>query len=410
MQVYMETYGCTANKSDEATLSGILIAHGHQVTTDVNKADFLLLLTCTVVNTTEQRMLSRFKQLLKYQKPLIIAGCMATVQQPLFTSINPDVQFLKPGKLHYILRLIGENTERKISTPRFSSILAPISLSEGCLGSCSYCITKKARGTLKSRPIPDIIQDIQSAVQQGCKEIQLTSQDTATYGMDIHSSLDQLINMAVKLPGDFRIRIGMMNPYHVLDILDQLISIYQHKQVYSFLHLPIQSGSNDILSAMNRNYTKEEYLYILKHFRNYYPDLTLATDVIIGFPGETDEQFQQTVNVLHTMRPDIVNITRFSARPQTTAKKMKQRIPTHIVKQRSQQLTSLVESLTLDKNKTHINNLYKLLITEYGKNNTMVGRTSQYKPVVLKETIPLGSLVTTRITEATSSYLVGNLI
>ena len=411
MNIYLETYGCTANKSDEATLHGILLHDGHQRVNAIEQADIIIILTCTVIDTTEQRMISRYKQLITYQKPVIVAGCMATVQQHMFTAINPSVQFLPPGQLNQITFIVesGEHPTTQ-STPIFPPIIAPISIAEGCLEQCSYCITRKARGSLQSRQTDDIIKDIQCALYQGCKEIQLTAQDTATYGMDINTSLDQLLSKISTLDAKYRIRIGMMNPTHVKNNRPSFLSLFKHAQVYRFIHLPVQSGDNTILQEMNRRYTSEEFVEIITSFRKQFPDITIATDVIVGFPGETDEQFNHTIDLLNTVQPDVVNITRFSPRPNTQAKQLRNKVPTNIVKQRSQQLTHHVQHLQEKQNTQHLGQTYEVLITEPGKQHTMMGRTNTYKLIVLKESVELGSFVHVYITERTPFYLVGNLI
>ena len=417
MYIYIETYGCTANQSDHCTLEGILRDHQHTIVSNIEAAEAIILFTCTVIDTTEQRMLSRIKQLTKSQKILIITGCMPVVQEELIKKIAPKARLFSPRELHLIPQILAQESippmqSSKIHLPKYyPTIIAPISIAEGCHLSCSYCITHLARGNLTSYPINGIIETIKDALNQGCKEIQLTAQDTASYGIETQQyTLGDLLNAITGIPGEYRIRIGMMNPLTTNQHLTEIIKGYANKHIYKFLHLPIQSGDNLILKKMNRGYTIEIALEILKEFRKYYPDITLSTDIIVGFPQETDAQYQNTIQLLKKIKPDIINITRFSARPLTKAKSMPGRIPTQIVKQRSRDVTSICKTLAEEKNKEHIGKQYTILITKTNNNHQIIGRTSSYKPVLLQEIIPIGSFAQTKIYDADAIHLYGNLI
>jgi threonylcarbamoyladenosine tRNA methylthiotransferase CDKAL1 len=276
--------------------------------------------------------------------------------------------------------------------------------------SCSYCITCKARGKLRSFPVAEIKNNVKDAIRQGCKEIRITAQDTASYGLDIGLNLGVLLKEIVRLDGDYRVRVGMMNPYTLKKNFDEILNWFQNTKIYNFIHLPFQSGSNNILRKMNRKYTVEEFEVIVKKFRNIFPNLTLATDVIVGFPTESDEDFQKTVKLLETVKPDITNITRFSARPFTEAKKMKGRVDTKISKTRSKFLTDFCSNISKENNKKFVGKNFDVLITERGKNNTMISRTDCYKPVVLKEkNLDIGQTINVKILKAENTYLVGNI-
>lgn len=416
MKIYLEVYGCTANKSDASLVKGILKENNYDIADEINKADALILLTCTVINTTEQRMLSRLKKFRDTGKKIIVGGCMASVQSEIVKSIVPDATLLPPQYSYQILDAINHEKpifeeKNKTNFPKFyEDIFAPISISEGCNFSCSYCITSKARGKLRSYPIEEISNDIYKAVKQGCKEIQITSQDTSSYGNDSGENLGNLLTNISNINELFRIRVGMMNPYTCLGNINSIINGYKSPKIYKFLHIPVQSGDNNILKKMNRKYNVEDFLKIIEKFRSSYPDITVSTDVIVGFPTETDDQFQATVDLLEKTKPDITNITRFSARPNTKAKSMKGRINTNIAKKRSKYLTDLCRKISKQKNLEHVGKKYNVLITEKGKHNTFVGRSENYKPVVLKEYIEIGEIRKVKIKQAASTYLVGSII
>jgi len=416
MKIYLEVYGCTANKSDASLIKGILRENRHEIVENIDEADSIVLLTCTVIDTTEQRMLSRLRTFKKTGKNVIVAGCMASIQTDLIRSILPDAKLLPPQYSHHIVDIL-ENKEttfvdknKTLFSKYYEDVTAPVSIAEGCALSCSYCITSLARGKLKSYPMDEITQDVCSAIRQGCKEIQLTAQDTSSYGLDCRQNLGELLIELSKIKGDYRIRVGMMNPYTALKNIDSIIKGFENPKIYKFLHLPVQSGDNDILKKMNRKYTVDDFLKIIKKFRDKYPNITISTDVIVGFPAETEEQFQHTIDLLKTVKPDITNITRYSARPQTKAKTMKGRVKTDVVKERSKILTEICNIISKENNLKHIRKKYSALVTEKGKENTFVGRAENYKPIVIKEKVEIGEFIPVEITESAATYLFGSII
>jgi threonylcarbamoyladenosine tRNA methylthiotransferase CDKAL1 len=416
MNIYIETYGCTANKSDERLLIGLVTKNHHHIVHEIETADVLILLTCTVIGTTEQRMLSRLKLFQKTHKKIIVSGCMPTVQADLITAIAPKAILLPCQYIQYINDILFEKKPllketKKTALPKtYDTLIAPIMIAEGCRFSCAYCITHFARGKLRSFPTQEIVSDVMSAIHQGCKEIQLTAQDTASYGLDRGENLGTLLSQITHLTEEFRIRIGMMNPATLHENLSSILSAYQHEKIYKFLHLPVQSGDDEMLKKMNRMYTTKQFYFLIEQFRKKIPLLTLSTDIITGFPTESEEHFLRTISLLESIQPDIVNITRFSARPLTTAKKMKGRLPTHIVKERSRHLTEICQRISFEKNKNHLGKICNVLTTENGKNNTVIGRTEQYKPVILTEPVSLGKFLSIEIIDTTSTYLLGKLI
>jgi len=416
MKVYIEVYGCTANKSDASLVKGILKENDYEIVEKIDDADFIIILTCTVIDTTEQRMLSRLKVFEKTGKKIIVAGCMASVQSDIVKSIVPDALLLPPRYSHHIVELLnGEKPvfvekNKTLFSKYYEDVFAPVSIAEGCMFSCSYCITSLARGKLRSFPIDEIKKDICSAINKGCREIQLTAQDTSSYGLGTGYDLGDLLRCVSTIKGEYMVRVGMMNPFTCLKNIDSIIKGFENPKIYRFLHLPVQSGDNDILKKMNRKYTVDDFLKIIKRFRDKYPYITISTDAIVGFPNETDEQFQHTIDLLKTVKPDITNITRYSARPYTKSKTMKGRVRTDIVKKRSKILTDVCSKISENNNLKHIGKKYTILITEEGKNGTFVGRSENYKPVVIKEKIGIGEFVPIKVTEAASTYLVGSII
>ena len=208
---------------------------------------------------------------------------------------------------------------------------------------------------------------------------------------------------------DFKIRLGMGNPDYLPDYLDDLIEVYKDPRMFKFLHLPVQSGSNSVLKKMKRNYNVETFIEIVKKFRKVHPNITLSTDIICGYPDETDDEFQETIDLIKKIRPDVLNISRFWPRPGTIAAKKKQ-LPSHIIKQRSVALTKLFGEISTENNKKWLNWQGKILINEIGKNNSFVGRNYAYKPVIVKDNLNIGDEIEVSIVKTTKHDLRAEII
>jgi MiaB/RimO family radical SAM methylthiotransferase len=240
--------------------------------------------------------------------------------------------------------------------------------------------------------------------------MQITAQDTASYGVDSGEKLGDLLQRICKVKGDFRIRVGMMNPATSLPQLNSILSAYTSDKMYKFLHVPVQSGDNDILHKMNRKYTISEFKEILHQFRSKYPDSVFSTDIIVGFPSETDNQFTNTMKLVQNCKPDITNITRYSARPLTKAKAMKGRIATIVAKKRSRILTQLCQKISEENNRSCIGKAYTILVTKKGRNSTFLGRAENYRTVIVKQPVHIGKFYHAEIVDAGVTFLVGKLI
>ena len=245
---------------------------------------------------------------------------------------------------------------------------------------------------------------------RGCKEILLTSQDNGAY---VHGKVKQpeLLESIVAIDGEFFIRNGMTNPMYLKPFLNQLIEVYKSPKMYKFLHIPVQSGSNKVLQKMKRGYKIELFEKIVEEFRKEIPEITISTDIIVGFPEETEEDFQETVNLVKKMKFDVLNISKFGSRPGTEAEKMEQ-VDKKEVNKRSATLSVLVKKIFSENNKTWVGWSGRCLVNEVGKNGDLVARNTFYKPVVLdgvKNKSLLGSFVDVEITKAKETYLVGKI-
>lgn len=418
MKIFIETYGCAANQSRSETITGILKYGGYAIASRLEESDAVVMNTCVVKKQTEQKILDRIKSLRKDfpEKKIILAGCLPKIPE-ILEKADYDGIINDTENAAALAKMFGEKNEsvkRETDSSHIGKIKAnPLvsieEIAEGCLGSCTYCIVRRAKGALKSEPANKIVKNIESAVKEGCKEIWLTAQDTACYGFDSGSSLPELVGSACDINSDFSLRIGMMNPEHALKILPKLIESYRNEKVYKFLHLPVQSSSDSILEKMNRRYKVADFLHIVSEFRKAFPQIQIWTDIIVGFPEETEDDFEKTVELIKKIKPDFANVSQFGPRPGTHAEKMEQ-ISGEVKKKRSKKLSEILKDIYLENNKKWIDWEGKVLVTEKSKTG-FLGKNFAYKPVQIQsDKNILGNFVNVKITKASSSALFGEII
>ncbi len=423
-KIYLETHGCSANFADSEIMAGLLKEADFELVGKPENADLIILNTCNVKTPTSNKMINRIKFLAKFGKPLIIAGCMPKTERERIEKISPNASLIGPDSILKIVEaveqtlkgkkvvLLDEILFDKLGYPRIrkNPVIGIVPIASGCLSYCTYCITRFSRGRLRSYPEEKIIEEIKRFLKEGAKEIWITSQDNSVYGFDKRTNLANLLNKICKIDEKFFVRVGMMNPSYIKFFLNELIEAFKCEKIFKFIHIPVQSGSNRILTRMKRGYTREEFLEIVEKFKKEIRRITISTDVIVGFPGETDEDFEETIELIKEVRPDIVNISKFGARPGTEAAKLKQLSP-KIVKKRTRELYELVRKIQLENNKKWINWEGEVLIDEIGtKEGTFVGRNFAYKPIVVKGNELLGKFVKVKVEKALSNYLLGILI
>lgn len=415
MRVYIEAYGCTQNFGEARLMQESLARQGHAIAPSEAQADAHVLVTCTVVGTTERRMIRRMRDLAAHGKPLVVAGCMAAAQRDRVRAAAPLAKLLPPRKWPQIVDLLGAGTacgdraaEVESRAPGWHDAIVPIA--QGCAGRCAYCITRVARGRVASYALADLVARVRGHVERGLREIKLTGQDTAAFGLDGGPRLPDLLREIDGIPGDFRVRVGMMDPLTAHPILEDLVDAYASEKVYKFLHLPVQSGDDGVLRAMRREHTVAEFEEIVAAFRAAYPDVALSTDVIVGFPGETEAQFDATMDLVRRTRPDIVNVTRFSARPGTPAAAMDGQVVGWRVKERSRRITALRFRIAKEVHSRFVGREVDVLATEPGKPGTVLARTREYRQVVLPDTVAPGEFARARIREARATDLLGDLL
>jgi MiaB-like tRNA modifying enzyme len=432
---YVETYGCSANHNNSEIIKGLLARAGFNIVINEENADIIIVNTCIVKGPTINKIFERVRGLISEKKKLIIAGCMADVHSQIRNIKNikkdskPLVSFAGSHHIKEIARVAGnllqgkeaelsaQKNEVKLCMPKIrqNEVTGITQILEGCLGNCNYCITRFAKGSLFSYPKEEIIRNIKEDLSSGCREIWLTSQDNAAYGLDAENgkngeTLIDLLKDILALKGRFFIRLGMMNPNHVVPILKDLIKCYKDDKMYKFLHLPLQSGSNKVLGEMDRKYNADDFLKIVERFRMHFPDLTLSTDIICGYPTETAEDFEKSLEIARKIQPDIVNISRYWPMPGTSASKLKQLAQEEIIR-RTTELMKLFDNLAFEKNKKLVNKEYDCLVNKKGIDGTWLCRNKNYKLIGIrtKEKI-LGKIIKVKIKKATPHYLIGNIL
>lgn len=380
-------------------------------------SDAVLLFTCDVIERTERNMWKRIEEITSEGKELFVAGCLAALGSPQIKERFPGVKILDSMGLDQLDRSLKEHFDvdnestigSRDSNCRVDQI---VPISNGCLGSCTYCLTKHARGVLVSYPESMIIDNIRNALEAKRKEILLTSQDTGIYGLDRgDTNLGQLLkSITQKIEGDIRIRVGMMNPAHIMDRLESVIEGFRDPRIFRFFHIPVQSGSDTVLERMGRGYDAEGFVRMVERIRDEYPRTTISTDVIVGFPGETSEDHDKTVDLLRTIAPEVLNITRFSPRKGTPACDLDGKIRGGEMKMRSRELSRLHTEITEQRLRDRLGLHRSCLITEVGKSGTMMARDENYTPIVIDgDPSMLGQFVDIVSFETAASYLIGRI-
>ncbi len=358
---YIETYGCSANQNNSEILAGILSQHGFIITNNPEIAEIIIINTCIVKEKTESKIKRRIQDIKAdsntKNKLLIIAGCMPETDFKKLKKLGGKVLFLGTHRFREIINLIRDYQENKLTDKKQleylskqneiklnlpkkpqNNLISIHQISEGCLGECSFCRARLAKHKLFSYPKEEILKSIESDLQNGAKEIWLTSQDCASYGLDKNKpELTELLKNILSLKHRFKLRLGMMNPNNVLAILDELIEVYKDKKMFKFLHIPIQSASNSVLKDMNRFYKIEQAERIINKFKKQFPDMTIAIDIIAGYPTETSEDYNKNLEFIQKFKPDVLNLSKFSSHKNTPAGKLKI-LPNSIIKKRTSEL------------------------------------------------------------------------
>ncbi|HJJ18488.1 MAG TPA: tRNA (N6-isopentenyl adenosine(37)-C2)-methylthiotransferase MiaB [Clostridiaceae bacterium] len=440
------TMGCQLNENDSEKLCGMLEKMGYTKTEKQNDADLALFNTCCVRENAEDKLFGKLGELkrLKEQKGIIIAigGCMMQ-EKHITDKIKESYPFVdilfgthtlhkfpedlykvieEKRKLEDILDIDGKIYEG-LPIKRDSKIKASVTIMNGCNNFCSYCIVPYVRGRERSRQPRDIIEEVKKLAKEGYKEITLLGQNVNSYlrvereknipfeeyqGVNSFATLLRAIN---KIDGIERIRFISPHPKDFTD--DVIEAIADCEKVCKLVHLPLQSGNTKVLKEMNRKYTKEQYLNLVEKMKNKIPNLTLSTDIIVGFPGETDEEFEDTLEVVEKVGFEQVYMFIYSRRVGTPGDKMQNQIPEDIKHKRFDKLKALVESQIEENNKKYIGTTQKILVEGESKNNSnmLSGRTESNKVVIFEGSKELiDKIINIKIISQHMWYLKGEIL
>jgi MiaB-like tRNA modifying enzyme len=427
MEVFVKSFGCSSNAADGEVLAGCLASAGYQLAASAEVADLIIVNTCAVKGPTENRMIEFLKRV-PPEKKLVVAGCLPLInferllRETRFNGvIGPsagdrivDVADRVASGLNVLALQDSEAAIPSLRLPRVKSsrVISIIPISYGCLGSCAYCCVVFARGMLRSHCVEEIVKRAKNDLAHGTREIWMTSQDTASYGKDKGTNLAKLLSKLCEKGGEFKIRVGMMTPNAALSILDDLVEAFSDERIFKFLHLPVQSGDDDVLNRMRRFYSVRDFEKIVRTFRKSFPEMTLSTDIICGFPGESRKAFAKTLRLIEEVKPDVVNVSKFFARPRTAAAEMrKDFLADAEIAERSRAATALAKRVSLERNQRLIGWSGEVLFDEVGKvAGSWIGRNLAYKPIAVKsEKKLLGESLLVKVNEAFSTFLTGEI-
>ena len=446
-KLYIESYGCQMNFSDSEIVASILDKNGYKTTRNLEESDLILLNTCSIREKAEftvRNRLKSFKKLKKQNPKLIVGvlGCMAErMKESLLEEeklvdlvVGPDAYRDLPNLLEEVeggqksvnVLLSREETYAEISPVRLDNkgVSGFISIMRGCDNMCSFCVVPFTRGRERSRSPLTIVAEARELYSQGYKEVTLLGQNVDSYRWNINKKgekidhntsttiFSELLEKVAHVADDLRVRFSTSHPK---DMTNEVIHIIKkYKNICNYIHLPVQSGSSNILKKMNRGYTKEWYLNRIKAIREIIPDCAISTDIITGFCGETDKDFNETLDLMNKVKFDFSYMFFYSERPKTLAeRKFTDDIPTEIKKSRLQKVIDLQKIHSIENNESSIGKIMEVLVEGTSKKSPLEysGRNDEnYKVVFPKENSKIGTYVNVKIERCTSATLIGKIV
>ena len=432
---FLLTYGCQMNESDSERYAGQLESLGYRRTEDMDMADVVLLNTCCVRETAEGKILGKIGELkhVKQHNPnliIAVAGCMAQEWQDRLFERAPHIDLvIGTHNIHKLIELIRERQAKSghyleadmtvpafhdLPTKRFQKFFAWVPIMNGCNKFCTYCIVPYVRGREVSRPIADIVREIEEIAKEGYKEITLLGQNVNSYGLDLKDGTDfsALLQAVDRIDGIERVRYMTSHPKDMTFAM--IDAIADSRKVVNHMHLPIQSGSDELLKKMNRGYTVDQYMELVEYARKRIPDLVLTTDIIVGFPGETEEMFCQTLDLLKRVQYDMAYTFIYSPRTGTPAAKMEHQVPQEEKSRRLQRLMDVQNVYSLQLNQAMEHKGYEVIVEGPTKNdeNHWFGRTTGNKMIIWEHdgSAAVGDTVKVAVDKGQTWVLKGHLI
>lgn len=427
-KVWVEAYGCSASMADSEMISGLLKGAGYEMAASQGDGALNLIVTCSVKDTTEHRMVSRIRSFAKSGKPLVVAGCLPKADRARVEALSSSASLLGPHSIDRAADVVSsalsgnrlvaleDSKADKVNIPRvrINPTISMVEIASGCMSECTFCQTKLAKGWLRSYRVGDIMRQVRSDVKAGCREVWLTSTDNGCYGKDIGSDLVELLRACSSIEGDFKIRLGMMNPMYMPEMLDRMVDLFHESdKLFKFLHIPVESGSDRILRKMKRGHTTRTFFDAVQAFRKKIPEMTISTDIIVGFPTETEQDFQDTLDLVAKAEPDIVNLSRYGARPGTEAARWKgKRVSSQVAKGRSERLHLAAKQVAKKRNSLWKDWRGEIIIDELG-DKVVQGRNYAFKPVVVSgkpAQISLGQKISVKVYDFSNFSLKATII
>ena len=431
------TYGCQMNVNESAKMKQILQTMGYEIIEDIDDSDLVFLNTCTVREGAAVKVygklgdLKRLKEEKNGKMIIGVTGCLAQEVRDEFIKKTPYVDLVlgnqnigripdiierieKGEDVHVVMVEDEDELPQRVDADFGDDIVASISITYGCNNYCTFCIVPYVRGMERSVPLHEIVKDVKKYTEKGYREILFLGQNVNSYGSDLADDTDnfaKLLRESAKIEGDFWIKY--VSP-HPKDFTDEVIeAIADNSKIARMLHLPLQSGSTKILNAMNRGYTKEEFITLAKKIKEKIPDIGLTTDIIVGFPGETDEDFQDTMDVVNEVGFENAFMFMYSKRSGTPAATMEEQVDEQVKSERLQKLMRLQNYKAKEESQKYLGKTVKVLVEGPSRKNPemLTGRTSTHKIVLFKSpgTDLKGKFVNTKIYEAKTWTLYGEL-
>ena len=414
--IHLISQGCSANMSESEQIAGL-----------ISEIDFdaVILNICTVKGDSSALKAVRNAKNDYPEFPMLVTGC---VTKELIAALQKIDTKISVASTHAVERIpdilkkiiAGETVldlqkehSPKLGLPKIrkNPIVGIVSIAEGCMDACSFCSTRMVKGKLQSYAPEQIVKETKTLVKDGCKEIWLTAQDASCYGFDMGTDLAELVKQILeKVKGDYRIRMGMGNPRHTLNYAEKLAEVYKDERVFKFLHLPVQSGSDKVLQAMKRKHSVDDYKKLVDFFYSEFGDFAISTDIIVGFPGETEEDFQKSLDIVKWSKPTGCNRTRFVPRKGTIAATLSGQIPSDEKYKRSAELTRIFTETALQSNSKYVGKKFSILIDERGKRESWIGRANNYKSVAVRGEYRIGDRINVEIKGAEPFALIGEEI
>jgi len=409
---HIETYGCTSNRGESREIERALRDGGHHRADSVEAADVAILNTCTVVEKTERNMLRRAEELADETADLVVTGCMALAQGEQFHEAGVGARVVHWDRVPEAVTNGECPTTTPDADPVLDGVVGILPIARGCTSDCSYCITKHATGKIDSPPVAENVETARALVHAGARELRVTGQDTGVYGWDDgERKLPELLERICAIDGEFRVRVGMANPKGVHGIRHELADVFaENEELYNFLHVPVQSGSDDVLGEMRRQHRVREFEEVVEAFDARLEEWTLSTDFIVGFPTETEEDFERSMDLLERVRPEKVNVTRFSKRPGTDAAGMKGLGGT-VKKERSKAMSELKRRIVGEVHADLVGTTREVLAVEPGTGDSVKCRDAAYHQVVVQDAnthgVEPGEFPTVEVVDENTMYALG---